>query len=103
MAVPQIDIAEYCRKIRADNEVDLFNELSLSRICCISEIDDVERTETAPREEHEHLSERNISNVAVSEQVAAKLRAKEVSAFVPVSAADLIWLEALSMDEDPDE
>jgi len=31
----------------------------------------------------------------VTEQVATKLRAKKMSAFVPITAADLLWSEAL--------
>ena len=38
----------------------------------------------------------SLAPVVISGQVATKLRAREVTAFVPV---DLIWLEALSMDE----
>lgn len=40
-----------------------------------------------------------ITNVTMSPEVAAKLRAKECSAFVPVSAAELIWAEAKACGE----
>jgi len=38
--------------------------------------------------------------VIVSPEVAARLRAKEMTALVPISAADLIWMEALAMTEE---
>jgi len=54
-------------------------------------------------QEQEYPSERKASKGLVSERVAAKLRAKETSAFVPVSATDLIWLEAKSVEDNSDE
>jgi len=41
-----------------------------------------------------------IIDVVFSPEIAAKLRAKKVRAFAPMSAAELIWLEALpTVDE----
>ena len=80
------------------------SELIARMLCPVILADNTGQTETISGEAPEALEyERHASNVIVSEKVAAKLRAKEISAFVPVSAAYLVWLEALSMDEDPDE
>jgi len=38
-----------------------------------------------------------LSNVRVSLKVARVLRRKEMSGFLPVSATDLVWQEAMSM------
>ncbi len=36
-----------------------------------------------------------ITTTIFSPEIAAKLRSKEVSAFIPIPAAELIWLETL--------
>jgi len=42
-------------------------------------------------------SENVLGNVYVSSKVASVMRQKEMSCLVPVSATDLIWLEAIGM------
>ena len=44
-------------------------------------------------------SEPIIIDVTFSPEIAAKLRAKKIRAFAPVSAAELIWLESLPTEE----
>ena len=46
------------------------------------------------------ITRRKMRLVAMSPKVAAKLRSKEISAFVPVSATDLVWQEALKGEPD---
>lgn len=41
-------------------------------------------------------------NVVISPEIAEKLRSKKVAAFIPVSAADLVWLEASSIKDEND-
>lgn len=41
-----------------------------------------------------------IIDVTFSPQIAADFKAKKVRAFIPISAAELIWLEANSTDDD---
>ena len=48
-------------------------------------------------------SERRASRGLMSEQIAAELRSKKVSAFVPVTAADLIWMDAEPSEDDLDD
>jgi hypothetical protein len=55
------------------------------------------------RNGQEQAAEPIIIDVTFSPQIAADLKAKRVRAFVPVSAAELIWLEAQSVDDDSDE
>ena len=45
-------------------------------------------------------SEPIIIDVTFSPEIAAKLRAKEINAFAPISAAELIWLESLPTIEE---
>ena len=40
------------------------------------------------------------SNVFVSEQVAAKLRSTKVTAFVPITAAEVIWRDTALLEAD---
>lgn len=39
-----------------------------------------------------------IMTCEVSPKVACKLRSNEITAFVPMTATDLVWAEALAMD-----
>ena len=98
---PKIDLHDW-PDIRSHARMDIVNEL-IAKVYSPRLADNTGQTETISRGELEIPVRRNTSNAIVSEKVAAKLRAKEISAFVPVSATDLVWLEALSMDEDPDE
>ena len=38
--------------------------------------------------------------ISVSQKIAEEIRSERLSAFVPVTAADLIWLEVFAMDGD---
>ena len=67
------------------------------------EVLEIQLNNKAIDQEQEYPSERKVSKGLISERVAAKLRAKEISAFVPVSATDLIWLEAQSVEDNSDE
>jgi hypothetical protein len=74
-----------------------------SLACDVADDFDIAEPITLTIEAQEYLPKYNDSNVVLSSQVAAKLRAEKMSAFTPVSAAELIWLEAQSMDNDVDE
>jgi hypothetical protein len=52
--------------------------------------------DTRPPESHQdRVTGPIIIDVTFSPQIAAEFRAKKVRAFVPISAAELIWLESL--------
>jgi hypothetical protein len=93
----------HCKAIRYMPKLDPINERIASFFCLKNWDEDTPLTETIYNEKQEELFRYKPSNVIISKQVATKLRAREVTAFVPVSAADLIWVEALSMDNDSNE
>ena len=40
------------------------------------------------------------SGISVSQEIVWEIRSGKLSAFVPVTAADLIWLEVFAIDQD---
>ena len=101
----QIDIYDYYRKLMAISKLDPANEMLLAQfLSSASDKGDAPpQTETFFDEAKEQQDALFSPEVTVSQDVASELRAKEIHAFVPVSAADLIWLEAQSMNYEDDE
>ena len=100
---PQINMYKCFKDIEAISETDHINKLIVQNIYSAILENDIQQTETISNEELEDLVSHNVPNVIFSEKAAAKLQSKKVSAFIPISARDLIWLEAQSMDDYSDE
>ena len=99
----QFDLLDYIKKVASNIEEELAYRL-MAKLLYLGTLDDnIHQTETIYNEKQEELPKYKPSNVIVSKQFATKLRANKVTALIPVSATDLIWLEALSMDDDLDE
>jgi hypothetical protein len=99
---PQINMYK-CFKDIGTTKIDPVSKLIVQNIYSAILENDIQQTETISNEELEDLVSHNVPNVIFSEKAAAKLQSKKVSAFIPISARDLIWLEAQSMDDYFDE
>lgn len=93
------DFYDLCRKVSADPDT----ESSVRPLLSMIRKEGAKQTDTISSEDEDQLPESPVFNVTVSQQIATELREKEVRAFVPITAADLVWLEAQSMDDADDE
>jgi len=101
-SLPQIGSHDYYRGVIKKSDNGLANEL-LTWFFSFTNRDIPSQTETFVDEDQERLSVQSVSGITVSQEIAEEIRSNKVSAFVPVSATDLIWLEAFSMDDNADE